>query len=462
MAYDFTLAQEPFTPIRPKKMEQLFSPANSRNRVVNDITYHLSAANPKVIKGDDFDLDASSRWALNIREFPRQSTGIKKPIKPLEQTPLNASIPDFDVHSSDGPNLTQESSPASQPIQADHMREVVQEYKPLHRVDDELPIRAVKFHPLGDVYAIGSNTKALRLFAYPTEEQFKHFSDAYDPEEPELVFTFTKMHRSSIYCVAFNDEGNLIATGSNDQTIHVVRYDPHKQLPESNENQLTMHNGTIRDINFLSNNLISAGAGDFGVYITDCNTLKSSQMLSGHQSTVMSVYSWSNDSTNFVSASLDGSIRLWDLRAKRCVNIIRSNKPGGDTTENGSPVGVVRVEHSGKLLVSGHEDGNCMMFDLRGDKIIQLFKAHDKEIRTLNFSPKSYYLLCGSYDRKLKLMDLQGNLTRKLPCVDIAELDDRVVQTDWHPTEYNFVSTCAGGSATLWTIPELTISDEVN
>lgn len=174
--------------------------------------------------------------------------------------------------------------------------------------------------------------------------------------------------------------------------------------------------------------------------------MKSRQVFRGRQSTIMSVHHW-GEANLFVSGSLDGSIRLWDLRMRQASLI------GGGEEEQARGVGVVRVESSGRLLVSGHQDGRCMFHDLRGGKLLQQMKLHDDEIRTLNFSPNSYYLLTGGYDGKLKLLDLQGDLTKKLPLVEIAELSDKVVQTAWHPSEYNFVVTSSDGSASLWTIP---------
>lgn len=103
-----------------------------------------------------------------------------------------------------------------------------------------------------------------------------------------------------------------------------------------------------------------------------------------------------------------------------------------------------------------------MLYDLRGRRIIQLFQAHSGEIRTLNFSPKNYYLLTASYDHTVKLFDIQGDLTRKLESAEIAQLKDRVVQTAWHPTDYNFVTTCADGTATLWTIPSYSADNGKN
>lgn len=330
----------------------------------------------------------------------------------------------------------------------------------IHRVEEEHALRAVCFHPFDDVYAIGSNSRTLSLYAYPTVDELKYYDPGASPQEPERIFSFMKKHRRSIYCAAFNSEGNLLATGSNDRTVHVIKYNSDKQLPEGNENLLTMHTGTVRDVCFSPTSVISAGAGDFGIYITDINKFKTVHRFQGHTSTVMSVYHWNDECTMFVSGSLDGTIRLWDLRTKKWVSDFGTNSLGscynvdGDTNRPGAPVGVVRVEKSGKLLVSGHSDGRCMLYELRGGRIIQVFKPHSGEIRTLNFSPKSYYLLTGGYDRKIKLMDLQGDLTRELPRVELCQLEDKIIQTAWHPTDYSFVNTCADGSFTLWTLPK--------
>lgn len=329
--------------------------------------------------------------------------------------------------------------------------------RPFHYYKEDQPLRAACFHPFGDVYAIGSNSRTLSLYSYPTQDQLKHFTPDIPVQEPELIFTFLKRHRGSIYCVAFNSEGNLLATGSNDQTVHITKYNPQTQLPENTENLLTMHSGTVRDVCFTPTNLISAGAGDNGIYITDIQKFKTVQKFKGHESTVMSLNCWNDECSMFVSGSLDGTIRLWDLRLKTCVSTFGTNSESRqDKSKMGVPVGVVRVENSGKLLVSGHKNGQCMLYELRGGRIIQSFKPHDDEIRSVNFSPKSYYLVTTGYDGKVKLFDIQGNLGGKLPGVEVCRMNDKIVQTAWHPTEYNFVSTCAEGSFCLWVLPRST------
>lgn len=108
----------------------------------------------------------------------------------------------------------------------------------------------------------------------------------------------------------------------------------------------------------------------------------------------------------FVSGSHDKTVRFWDLRTRGCVNMITPCTVPG--TRQGSPVASLCVDPSGRLLVSGHEDSSCVLYDIRGGRNIQCFKPHSSDVRSIRFSPSAYYLLSGGYDNKLVLTDLQG------------------------------------------------------
>lgn len=87
-----------------------------------------------------------------------------------------------------------------------------------------------------------------------------------------------------------------------------------------------MHDGTVRDLCFLedtsnkSSLLISGGAGDCKIYVTDCTTGTPFQALSGHSGHVLTLYNWGG--AMFVSGSQDKTVRFWDLRTRSCVNMV--------------------------------------------------------------------------------------------------------------------------------------------
>ncbi|KAL7010524.1 hypothetical protein ACKWTF_016933 [Chironomus riparius] len=190
-------------------------------------------------------------------------------------------------------------------------------------LEDVQAVRCAEFHPNGTVYAIGSNSKTFRICEYPSLSEIR---DDHQTYQASVLFKRTKHHKGSIYCMAWSPQGDLIATGSNDKTVKLMRYNDDQKQLEGREIELTMHDGTVRDLCFLEDSsnksslLISGGAGDCKIYITDCATSTPYQALSGHGSHILSLYNWGG--AMFVSGSQDKTVRFWDLRTRGCVNVV--------------------------------------------------------------------------------------------------------------------------------------------
>ncbi|CDQ99447.1 unnamed protein product, partial [Oncorhynchus mykiss] len=168
-----------------------------------------------------------------------------------------------------------------------------------------------------------------------------------------------------------------------------------------------MHDGTIRDLAFMEGPesggsiLISAGAGDCNIYTTDCQRGQGLHALSGHTGHILSLYTWGG--WMIATGSQDKTVRFWDLRVPSCVRVVGTALHG-----SGSAVASVAVDPSARLLATGQEDCSCMLYDIRGGRMVQTYRPHTSDLRSVRFSPGAHYLLTGSYDNKVIITDLQG------------------------------------------------------
>ncbi|NXA11995.1 WDR47 protein, partial [Sapayoa aenigma] len=311
----------------------------------------------------------------------------------------------------------------------------------INTLEDTQAVRAVAFHPSGSLYAVGSNSKTLRVCAYPEVIDPSAYNT---PKQPVVRFKRNKHHKGSIYCVAWSPCGQLLATGSNDKYVKVLPFNAETCNATGPDLEFSMHDGTIRDLAFMEGPesggaiLISAGAGDCNIYTTDCQRGQGLHALSGHTGHILALYTWSG--WMIASGSQDKTVRFWDLRVPSCVRVV------GTTA-----VASVAVDPSGRLLATGQEDSSCMLYDIRGGRMVQSYHPHSSDVRSVRFSPGAHYLLTGSYDMKIKVTDLQGDLTKQLPLMVVGEHKDKVIQCRWHTQDLSFLSSSADRTVTLWT-----------
>ncbi|PKU38812.1 wd repeat-containing protein 47 isoform x2 [Limosa lapponica baueri] len=317
----------------------------------------------------------------------------------------------------------------------------------INTLEDTQAVRAVAFHPSGSLYAVGSNSKTLRVCAYPDVIDPSAYNT---PKQPVVRFKRNKHHKGSIYCVAWSPCGQLLATGSNDKYVKVLPFNAETCNATGPDLEFSMHDGTIRDLAFMEGPesggaiLISAGAGDCNIYTTDCQRGQGLHALSGHTGHILALYTWSG--WMIASGSQDKTVRFWDLRVPSCVRVVGTTFHG-----TGSAVASVAVDPSGRLLATGQEDSSCMLYDIRGGRMVQSYHPHSSDVRSVRFSPGAHYLLTGSYDMKIKVTDLQGDLTKQLPLMVVGEHKDKVIQCRWHTQDLSFLSSSADRTVTLWT-----------
>jgi WD40 repeat protein len=373
---------------------------------------------------------------------------------------------------------------------------------------DAQPLRSVAFNPSRTMPApgqpllsAGSNSKALTLLEFA--------NGAETDEETGLlllpvVHQWQAHHAGSVFCTAWaplhDAEGTaLLATGSNDTTVRVLSWPPHADWPAA----VSLHTdaGTVRDVCWLHEggtgdsaptHLAASGAGDFGVRVWDVSSVHGSAIpasaarrLLGHTDVVHGLRALGPDGRSLVSCSADGTVRVWDLRARGAVQAFcpTSSTSGASMARlaaAGSPMAARAVTgavplHSlavrgvpdalassgaqgggGREVVVGTASGEVAVLDLTTGRVVAAARVHTDEVRCVD--AMGHLVLSASFDGTVAVSavtagdDGAETTTSLAPITVRRDHRDRVLAARWHPQAPLVVTSSADRSVLLWRI----------
>jgi serine/threonine protein kinase/WD40 repeat protein len=103
-------------------------------------------------------------------------------------------------------------------------------------------------------------------------------------------------------------------------------------------------------------------------------------------------------------AGADGAIRLWDLRSRNRVHVLRTDLH----SRTGHDAAALSLAFSpdGSLLASAHVDGVVHLWDMSTGDEVAVRLRHDESVGALAFSPDGATLATGSLDANLRLFDV--------------------------------------------------------
>jgi len=331
-------------------------------------------------------------------------------------------------------------------------------------LEDFQPIRTSCFSPNGDRVALGTNSRALVTIQTPvdiaklisrapklvpivtTSTGIEEYSYEAYMDTPRLRLASLKhrqkdVHVGSVYCLDWF--GDVIATGSNDKAINVWKYRNDKLRPFGEP--LLGHRSTVRNLKFFEDGkLISVGGGDNAARLWDPAFGGQIDLFQGHDAGVFGLDVV--EEKQFVTSSQDGSIRFWDARtggSSAIAELVSKTAPQ-------KPVHAV-ASCPGRtfLIAAGNEDGQCCLWDLRKGQCLAEIAAHSDEIRSLAFSQNGNFLLTGSFDGSVALIDSSSSVSLEIAARYLAH-DDKVLSVKWHPNKDLFVSTSVDRTCKIW------------
>ncbi|MBD2411715.1 hypothetical protein FACHB389_24165 [Nostoc calcicola FACHB-389] len=188
------------------------------------------------------------------------------------------------------------------------------------------------------------------------------------------------VHQGEVTSAAFSPDGKLIVTASGDNSSTT-----------SNDNT-----AKVWDLN--------------GKLITD---------LKGHQEQVTSA-AFSPDGKLIVTASRDNTAKVWDLNGK-LITDLKGHQTGLWNTRNKKVLAYIRKSKifdwvnsasfspDGRRIVTASNDGTAKLWDTSG-KLLADLKGHQKQVTSAAFSPDGQRIVTASNDGTAKVWDMSGNL----------------------------------------------------
>ena len=123
------------------------------------------------------------------------------------------------------------------------------------------------------------------------------------------------------------------------------------------------------------------------------------RVLEGHTHWVRRV-ALTADGKRAISASLDKTLRVWDLEGGQPPRVLEGHTAG---------VTAVALTADGKRAISASWDKTLRVWDLEGGQPPRVLEGHTGRVEAVALTPDGKRAASGSYDNTLRVWDLEGN-----------------------------------------------------
>ncbi|GAB1543689.1 hypothetical protein NUACC21_63650 [Scytonema sp. NUACC21] len=256
-------------------------------------------------------------------------------------------------------------------------------------IGHESYINIATFSPDGEIIVSGSNDNTIKLWS----------------RDGKLVKTL-RNHTNGVSSISFSRDGNIFASGSYDSTIKLWSRDGQllKDFPKE-------HTERINTISFSPDGqMIASGSHDdtIKLWSRDGQLIKT---LSGHGKNIRSV-SFSPDGQMIASMSADETIKLWSREGQLLRTFSECKHPNKCELAR-DDIGSVSFSPDNKTIVSGGYGGTVKLWSREG-RLLKTLDGHSSSVTGVSFSPDGKTIASTSHDRTIKLWSRDGQELKTL------------------------------------------------
>ena len=285
------------------------------------------------------------------------------------------------------------------------------------------PVLAAAFSPNGNLIASGSVDNSVRLWTV----------------EQNSALRIMQGHSFPILCLEFTPAGSQLVTGSMDGKIRVW------EVANSNlQRTLRGHAGWVQTIDISPDGQwLASGSDDFTVRIWRMANYNLAQTIDEGMTAIQSV-AFSPDSKTLAWGEEDGTVRVRTLSGEWL------------HTLKGTALAAASLAFfpRGDELVSGYADGAIRIWGMNDGVLRQIFKTGSQRVTALAISPDGRWLVSAFEDGTLALWDLASAGPISAPAAIFYGHTGRVNDIDFSPTGSRFVSASEDGTLRLWEVPQ--------
>jgi WD40 repeat protein/tRNA A-37 threonylcarbamoyl transferase component Bud32/tetratricopeptide (TPR) repeat protein len=344
--------------------------------------------------GDRFatgDADGAVKlWGLDGKTLPISFEKLNQPVSEMAWSKdgqvLASSYQDYTVVAWDaasGKKLNQEPmsggpDPGGLAVSPDGKWVAVGGYQRvhIHNTTTGKLLRTFPCHENNDVYALAWNPDGQSLASAGGDGAVSfHRMDNGDPIRE------VKSNTARIDTIAFSPDGQRLASGGADGST--ILWD----VPSENEfDALKIGNQQITALAFSPNGLTAASgneSGDLAIWDADKHTVVH-RAAKAHGNAAIQDLAFLPDGKQLVSIG-NGDLRIWDATTLSPVRTIRPDPPVAE--------GTIAVDAGGKLLAYRSGKKAIKVCHAETGEVIRTLEGHSDQIRQIRFLPKSHNLI---------------------------------------------------------------------
>ncbi|MBD2137710.1 protein kinase [Anabaena sp. FACHB-1237] len=210
-------------------------------------------------------------------------------------------------------------------------------------------------------------------------------------------------HTQAITCLDFNDNGQILATGSDDKNIKIWQVETWELI-----HTLNTHTKAVKSVSFHPHkNILVSGSWDKTIKVWDIDQFQEVLSITGHKLQINAVV-FSPNGNIIASGSSDRTVKLWRIwQGEKSTHyhyqLLRT------LVNHTWPVLTIAFSPDGTILASGSSDNTINLWDLNTGELITTLAGHSWSVVALAFIKDSQTLITGSWDTTVKIWNLQTN-----------------------------------------------------